>query len=66
MGNVEGKVLVDTLTDTLAQVEGENVRHKLAYVKAEELIETLAEMLRNAEAGTLSNFGGRDTAKQGV
>ena len=66
MGNVEGKVLVDVLTDTLAQAEGENVRHKLAYVKAEELIETLAEMLRNAEAGTLSNFGGRGTAKQGV
>lgn len=57
---------MDVLTDTLAQAKGENVRHKLAYVKAEELIETLAEMLRNAEAGTLSNFGGRDTAKQGV
>ena len=57
---------MDVLTDTLAQAEGENVRHQLAYVKAEELIETLAEMLRNAEAGTLSNFGGRDTAKQGV
>jgi len=39
--DVQGKAMVDTLADTLAEVEGKTLSYTLAYVEKEALVDML-------------------------
>ena len=54
-GDVEAEALVDTLADTLAEVEAETLGVTLGDVEAEALVDTLADTPAEVESETLGD-----------